>query len=517
MGFPPLLGPYKVAFADFELRPGAKLPKREVPVESDYVFVPHEGDVGQEYVDIQEGGSDRSPSPDQDLEANADKGRSPVRTLLSQTSFEEDQMRHESESHQRSVRASEGKARPAGEKLASVPGEQKGPAEKGESIPPPLVRFWYPTQEKANGSWFLRRWLPGFMYALGFANVVLWQKTFVKRTLMYMAGAIFHLYAYGISLPAYAGLQPASEDKSAKGKFPVVIFSHGLFAMRTTYSAFCCDLASYGYVVISLEHRDGTASASRYAEVDAEGRITHKYQFLTHLGYGKDAMEVRHRQLLHRVAEVRATLDLATALDSGLVSLADNVAGTTTFDPAWFKGKLDLSRVSATGHSFGAATAVTTCGLDSRFKACVALDCWWEPFGEEEYRRAAGKAPVISVHSEAFEWANLRACRERFTAAKRKAGGAIELLTIRGTKHTNQSDFALVATGWLKLLGKQSDVDPVRVQGVSSRAGLQWIQSNEGIDDGGVVHRCKVVAEDSELLIHGERSEAAPAARAKGS
>jgi hypothetical protein len=86
--------------------------------------------------------------------------------------------------------------------------------------------------------------------------------------------------------------------------------------------------------------------------------------------------------LLQRVAEMRATLDLATALDSGLVSTSENVAGTTSFDPAWFKGKLDLSRVSAAGHSFGAATAVTTCGLDERFKACVALDCWWEPFSE---------------------------------------------------------------------------------------------------------------------------------------
>ena len=33
-----------------------------------------------------------------------------------------------------------------------------------------------------------------------------------------------------------------------------------------------------------------------------------------------------------------------------------------------------------------------------------------------------GTPPVLSVHSEKFEWANLRACRQRFTAAKRAAG-----------------------------------------------------------------------------------------------
>lgn len=37
--------------------------------------------------------------------------------------------------------------------------------------------------------------------------------------------------------------------------FPVIVFSHGLGGMRTTYSGICCDLASHGYVVAAVEHR----------------------------------------------------------------------------------------------------------------------------------------------------------------------------------------------------------------------------------------------------------------------
>ena len=37
--------------------------------------------------------------------------------------------------------------------------------------------------------------------------------------------------------------------------FPVIVFSHGLSAMRTIYSGICCDLASHGYVVAAVEHR----------------------------------------------------------------------------------------------------------------------------------------------------------------------------------------------------------------------------------------------------------------------
>ena len=36
---------------------------------------------------------------------------------------------------------------------------------------------------------------------------------------------------------------------------PVIMFSHGVAGMRTTYSAICCDLASHGYLVAAIEHR----------------------------------------------------------------------------------------------------------------------------------------------------------------------------------------------------------------------------------------------------------------------
>ena len=39
-----------------------------------------------------------------------------------------------------------------------------------------------------------------------------------------------------------------------------------------------------------------------------------------------------------------------------------------------FKGRFDLTRVGATGHSLGGKIAITACQQDKRFKFCLNLD-----------------------------------------------------------------------------------------------------------------------------------------------
>jgi len=78
-----------------------------------------------------------------------------------------------------------------------------------------------------------------------------------------------------------------------------------------------------------------------------------------------------------------------------------------------FKGRLDLSRLSVGGHSFGGGTAVgATADPRSTFKACLALDSWMFPLGNDIFSRKR-TTPVLYLNSEIFQWEeNLVAMRK---------------------------------------------------------------------------------------------------------
>ncbi len=237
-------------------------------------------------------------------------------------------------------------------------------------------------------------------------------------------------------------------------RFPVLLFSPGLGSSGALYSVFVEELVSHGYVVAVLEHPYSTLVAY------PDGRLLKMLDEARWLGRSREetrklsmsfnelyrealttpderepnrALAARNLQL-HRqtllptwlgewTADSRFVLDRLTALDAG--------EGNSEL-----KGRLDLKRVGALGHSFGGATAGELLLVDRRFKAAANLDGTQEGsvFGHEL------PSPFLFVQEDdAVGLVGNRLNRALYDASP----GPLFTVQVIGASHLNFSDLAL--------------------------------------------------------------------------
>jgi dienelactone hydrolase len=126
-----------------------------------------------------------------------------------------------------------------------------------------------------------------------------------------------------------------------KGRFPLVVFSHGNGGTRNQNTFWCDYLASHGYIIVSADH---TANA-RLTVINGKPIVFQASE--------------RQNSARDRPLDMQFLLDQMTAWDKG----ADKR----------FAGRIDTERAAATGMSFGSFTAHWVTDQDPRFKAMIAM------------------------------------------------------------------------------------------------------------------------------------------------
>lgn len=137
---------------------------------------------------------------------------------------------------------------------------------------------------------------------------------------------------------------------------PVLLFSHGLVGLRLQNSSTLQELASWGYVIVAIDHTDAAAVT---VFPDGETRFYNLARFGLPTDREANKAQVTAHGLPVWIADQRFVYD--------------QIESWQQHDPI-FAGKLDLARMGAFGHSFGGATALEVCRVDARCRAVANLD-----------------------------------------------------------------------------------------------------------------------------------------------
>ncbi|MCA8922160.1 MAG: hypothetical protein KDD82_10155, partial [Planctomycetes bacterium] len=125
------------------------------------------------------------------------------------------------------------------------------------------------------------------------------------------------------------------------GRYPLVVASHGAGGNRSSFSYQAADLASHGYVVVSVEHV--FSNNVRLKRLFREGSGWPRERTRSALV----AMVSDPRAVLERPRDVSFAIDRATAW---------------TAEHPQLGGRIDVSKVAVMGHSFGAYTTLAAIG-----------------------------------------------------------------------------------------------------------------------------------------------------------
>jgi len=206
------------------------------------------------------------------------------------------------------------------------------------------------------------------------------------------------------------------------GRHPVVLYSPGFGLERTASTALVEELASRGYLVVTIDHTHD----AQLVEFPG-GRIATQ-AIPPPTGPDDDGEQVINTARETRVADTRFTLDRLAAINRG-----HNPDEERRRLPRGLKGALDLARVGMFGHSLGGATAAETMYEDPRVRAGINMD------GSLSGAVVAGglRRPLALMSSEGHG----RADDETWLAIWPRLRGPRYDLQLAGSGHMSFTDF----------------------------------------------------------------------------
>lgn len=139
-----------------------------------------------------------------------------------------------------------------------------------------------------------------------------------------------------------------------KNKYPVVLFSHGLGVSNWNYQWMTRELASQGFIVVSIDH--------------------------SHFSFGTEFQDGRFMPIApqflpgNAIPQLDEYDDYVNNIWVKDIQFVIQQLGTLNKKDKKFKNKLDLTNIAAVGHSMGGAAAARALQVEPKIKSAINID-----------------------------------------------------------------------------------------------------------------------------------------------
>jgi len=300
-----------------------------------------------------------------------------------------------------------------------------------------------------------------FMFTL--PSIIFPQHKAIKPTGKYQVSTVNYLYTDTKRIETYTGTGQDRKlnvemwfPKNADTTFPLIVFSHGAFGMKTSNKSLYNELASHGYVVCSIDHT--------YQCLYTKGDDGHT--ILMDMGYMKEVAAEDSQSDIQKSYEYYQkwmkirTGDINFVIDH-ILSEAKNTDADTVYK------LVDKSKIGVMGHSLGGSAALGIGRMREDVSAVIALE---SPFmcdiegvknGGFVFTDKIYPVPVLNIYSDGI-WSILskRPQYAENSALLLNTNASAFNSHISGVGHLTLTDLALESPLLTRIInGKKSTTD----------------------------------------------------------